>query len=72
MQCAHLGTVIEDPATCGCGVAVLHTCAVHGKCRKIGQPKNGERVCSSCSDYKLPIGQAISHIKGGGKPIGGD
>ena len=49
--CAHLGETVEDPATCGCGVAVLRECAVHGLCRKIGQPKAGESICATCVDY---------------------
>jgi len=49
--CVHLGETIEDPATCGCGVAVLRECAIHGLCRKIGQPKAGESICATCGDY---------------------
>ncbi len=51
MPCAHLGDPVEDRAFCGCGVAVLRSCAVHKVCRKIGQPKAGESICATCPDW---------------------
>ena len=54
IPCIHLGDNIEDPATCGCGTAVLRQCAVHGQCRKTGYPKNGEAICLTCPDYQSP------------------
>ena len=50
--CVYLGETVEDPATCGCGVAVLRGCAIHGVCRKIGQPKAGESICATCPDWQ--------------------
>jgi hypothetical protein len=54
IPCIHLGDNIEDPATCGCGTAVLRSCAVHGQCRKTGYPKAGESICLTCPDYQAP------------------
>ena len=51
LPCVNLGGNIEDPATCGCGVSVLRKCSIHGQCRVIGYPKNGEPICTSCPDY---------------------
>lgn len=54
IPCIHLGDNIEDPATCGCGTAVLRKCGVHGQCRKTGYPKAGESICLTCPDYQSP------------------
>lgn len=54
LPCIHLGDNIEDPATCGCGTAVLRKCAVHGQCRRTGYPKAGEQICLTCPDYQSP------------------
>jgi hypothetical protein len=54
IPCIHLGDNIEDPATCGCGNAVLRKCAIHGQCRRTGYPKAGEQICLTCPSYQAP------------------
>ena len=54
IPCIHIGDNIEDPATCGCGTAVLRKCGIHGQCRKTGYPKAGESICLTCPDYQSP------------------
>jgi len=52
IPCVHLGDAIEDPATCGCGTAVLRKCAIYGQCRRTGYPKAGEPICLTCPSYQ--------------------
>jgi hypothetical protein len=54
LPCVHLGDAVEDPSKCGCGVAVLRKCDIHGTCRTIGYPKAGESICAQCPDYMAP------------------
>ena len=54
IPCIHIGDNIEDPATCGCGTAVLRKCGIHGQCRKTGYPKAGESICLTCPSYQSP------------------
>lgn len=51
LPCINLGELIENPATCGCGNAVLRKCLIHGQCRRTGYSKNGEKICFDCSDW---------------------
>lgn len=52
--CKHLGDNIEDPATCGCGTAVLRHCSIYGACRVTGTSTAGEGICLTCPDYQAP------------------
>lgn len=52
VPCIYLGDLIEDPASCGCGTAVLRQCAIHGQCRRTGLPKSNESICFNCPDWK--------------------
>lgn len=52
LPCVHLGEMMEDPTTCGCGSAVLRKCKIHGVCRRTGFSKAGEIICFGCQDWE--------------------
>jgi hypothetical protein len=52
--CKHIGDNIEDPATCGCGTAVLRHCSIYGACRVTGTSTAGEGICLTCPSYQAP------------------
>lgn len=53
--CVHLGMVLEEKPSCGCGPR--HACAKHGECVTTGSTDKWT-ICSVCPDYDR-IGKTI-------------
>lgn len=55
VPCVHLGEPIDDPAKCGCGVAVRYSCSKHGICRRVTAYSDGVIACVNCGDYESKV-----------------
>lgn len=52
IPCVNLGPSIEKAAGCNCAGKVMHSCKIHEKCRRAGNPNEGVAVCTHCENYE--------------------